>query len=280
MELAKKNFSTRMKKLALKISDDNLFLLASSISYYSALALAPFILILLWIAALLGHSIQGQIINHAYENFSPEVGDMIKLVFQNITEGVNIGSISGVIGLMVLLWTCSLVFVQFRYSFDIIYGYYFHPDFKKTTLQTIKERFFAMFAVLAGILLLMASFTVTAIIEYLWGRTINWPGTYRILVFALNFIIYLILFTGLHKFVPTRRQKLKNALKIAALTSVFFIIGNWGMSYYLKEMASRSVYGAAGTLLIFLIWAYYSAFIIFLSVEVFVYLKKIGRVKS
>src|SRR5688572_22967492 len=103
MELVKRSFLTRLNQLIDKISNDNLFLLSSSISYYSALALAPFLLILLWVASLLGQNIQHKIVLQTEMNFSTQVAEMIEMVFSNLNQGVNIGSISGVLGLLILL---------------------------------------------------------------------------------------------------------------------------------------------------------------------------------
>lgn len=278
MELIKKSFSTRIKNLVDKIIDDNLFLLSSSVSYYSALGLAPFLLILLGVASLLGADIQGQITDRASSTFSPEVGDMVALIFKNVNQGVNIGSISGIIGTIVLLWTASLVFLQFRYAFDVIYGHY-STETRRPTLEIISERVFAMVVVVFAAILTMISFSLATIAEYLFGGTTEALLT-RAIVFVINFAIYIVMFTGIHLFTPTRRPRTKVAFKIAVLSSIFFVIGNIFLGAYLKSVASGSIYGAAGTLLVFLVWSYYTSFTIFMSIEFFIYLKKIGRIKG
>lgn len=273
-QLFKEVISTRAKGFIDKVTEDNLFLLSSSISYYSALALAPFMLIILWIASILGQDVQQQIIHHTTYNFSAQVGEMIAMVFKNVNQGVNIGSVSGLLGFAVILWTCSVVFLQFRYSFDVIYGY-FNKENVKTWPEFFKEKFFAMVIVLLAALLLIVSFVVVAIMEYFIGPQTEVEFLYRILVFLFNYLIYLGLFSLIHYFTPSKRQNIRQVVRIAGLTSIFFIIGNMLLAAYLKRYAGSSVYGAAGTLLIFLVWAYYSSFTIFLSVEVFDYLKKI-----
>lgn len=276
MKLIKEILSTRAKGFIDKVADDNLFLLSSSISYYSALALAPFMLILLWVASLLGQDIQQQIIHHVTYNFSSQIGEMIEMVFKNVNQGVNIGSVSGLVGFAVLIWTCSVVFLQFRYSFDVIYGYY-NRENVKTWTEFFLEKLFAMFLVLMAALILIATFVGAAIVEYLIGPETQIEFLYRILLFLSNYLIYLGLFSLIHYFTPSKRQDLRQVVRIAGLTSIFFLIGNILLASYLKRFAGSSVYGAAGTLLIFLIWAYYSSFTIFLSVEVFEYLKKIRK---
>jgi membrane protein len=275
MELVRKSFSAKLKSFATKIGDDNLFLLASSVSYYSALGLAPFLLILLAVASLLGANVQSDIIDYGYEHFSPQVGDMIQMVFANMQDGVNPGSLSGIIGLLTLLFTASLVFVQFRYAFDVIYGHY-DFEYRKSTWQSVKERLFSMLVVACGAVLVVASIMVIPIMNHLIGYGDLVPGVAKYAVYVVNFLVYLFLFSLLHYFTPTKRPHPACALKTAVISAAFFFLGNILLTYYLQRFAAASVYGAAGTLLIFLVWAYYSAFTIFLSVEVFQFLRKLG----
>lgn len=271
MELIRKSPAARIKNLATKIYDDNLFLLSSSVSYYSALGLAPFFLIVLYVATFVGETTRAKIIERADVVFSPEVGDMIALIFQNAREGINVGSVSGVIGTLVLLFTASLVFLQFRYAFDVIYGFW-SPEVKRPVRMILIERLFAMIVVIIGATLLIGSFSLTAFMDEIFGA-------YRSFALVANFILYICMFMGLHYFTPSRRPQKRHAFKMALLSSVFFWLGNVLLASYLKKVAADSVYGAAGTLLVFLVWTFYSSFTIFLSVEVFLFLRKIGRIR-
>lgn len=275
MELIKKRFSTRVKKFSSKISQDNLFLLSSSISYYSALAIAPFLLILLGVASLLGVGAQEKMVALA-SGFSTEVGKMVEVIFSNVNQSVNFGSISGIIGICILLWTSSLVFLQMRYSLDVIYGHY-RPNAKKGMVHFMREKLFAMFFVLMTGVFFIVSTSLSGIVSFIFQGTEGYM-IYNVGAYLLNFIVYVLMFWGIHFFTPSNRPGAFMALKMGALSSIFFIIGNLILATYLKSIASNSIYGAAGTLLVFLIWTYYSSFIIFLSVEVFLYLKKIGKI--
>lgn len=276
MELINKSFITRIKIISDKISRDNLFLLSSSISYYSALALAPFALILLAVASFLGPGMQKDIVKQTSLTLSPQVGQMLKMVFENVNEGVNIGSISGIIGAVVLLSTASMVFLQFRYSFDVIYGT-FNPKLSKSLMESVKEKLFAMLFVLLSAVVFLASIFASGIFIEIFGGEGNTVWS-TVVVLYLNFMVYLGMFSAIHHFVPTRRSPVVDTLKKAAFSSVFFMLGNFLLAYYLKSVAADSVYGAAGAILVFLTWSYYSSFIVFLSVVIFQYLKKIGKV--
>lgn len=276
MELIKKSFTTRVKNLASKVSEDNLFLLSSSISYYSALAIAPFMLILLGVSALVGVGVQGKIVEMA-SGVSEEVGKMIGMIFTNVNEGVSFGSISGIIGVIVLLSTASLVFLQMRYSFDVIYGHH-NPHASKSIMEVIKEKIFAMFFVLMTGVFFIVSTTLPGLVRYLIPRGSEDFFLFQFLAVAINIIIYIMMFWGVHYFVPSRKPKAIEALKMATMTSGFFIVGNLLLASYLKGVAANSIYGAAGSLLVFLTWTYYTSFTMFLSVEVFLYLRKIGKI--
>lgn len=278
MQLIRKSPSRRFKDLIAKITDDNLFLLSSSVSYYSALGLAPFLLILLGVASILGQNVQERIVSQTSQNFSPEVGEMAHLIFENVNEGVNLGSISGIIGLVFLLLTASMVFIQFRYAFDVIYGN-FDREVSKTYWEFIRERIFAMVVIIGGAVLVLLSFSLAAIADYVFGDGTKDTSFAKFTLFWINLMVNIILFTGAHYFTPSKRPKFREAIKIATLSSFFFMLGNLLLANYLKRIAANSVYGAAGSLLVFLTWTYYSSFTIFLSVEVFIYLRKIGKIR-
>jgi membrane protein len=275
----KKNFFQRSKELSQRIKEDDLLLLSSSISYYSALAIAPFLLILLVVASGLGQEVHLNIAEQAAKRFTPQVGDTISFIFENMQDQMKFGSLSGIISGLILLWTCSLVFLQFRYSFDVIYRIK-AEDKRQGWNAFFVEKILAMLIVLGCILLIIASFVSAGYVEFLLkigkieGLIYVWG------VHALNFIIYLFLFTALHTFAPSQRQRLGNTFKMALFTSFFFLLGNVLMGSYLKRVAGHSVFGAAGTLVVFLLWTYYSSFVVFLSVELFLFLKHVGKIKA
>lgn len=280
--LFKKKLSKRIKinvtKLVTKISDDNLFLLSSSTSYYSTLAIAPFFLILMGIAAFLGQNMQMKLIMQA-KVLSPQLGSMVKMLFANVNEDVHLSSSSGMIGIMILLWTSSMVFLQLRYSLDVIYGSR-NPKYTRLLRGIITERLVAMFIMLlAGFFFLFTVF-FSGFINFVMQPSSEKTLFYRCLILSINFFIYVIMFTGLHYLVPSKRPKISDAIKMALFTSVFFVLGNVFLASYLKTVAPHNFYGAAGSLLGFLTWSYYSSFILFLSVEVFLFFKTLRVVKS
>jgi membrane protein len=270
MELTKHIPMAKYKSFFRKIDKDNLFVLSSSISFYSAVAIAPFLLIILGTAALVGKDIQERIILMAF-HFSPQVGDLFRIIFTNVNKGMNISSISGMIGFFVLLLTSSVVFVQLRYSFDVIYGYLEERE-RRSIRGTILSKLLAMlFVFLSGVFLIISS-SLPGIIHLVFSNI-----HYEKIAIVFNVIIYIIMFWGIHYFSPTFRPLKKEAFKMSLLSSVFFMLGNSLIGFYFKNVATTSIHGAAGSLLVFLVWTYYSSFTLFLSAEVFIFFNRNRR---
>lgn len=268
MELVRKSPAAKLKSFLLKISEHNLFLLSSSVSYYSALAIAPFLLIILGVASFIGEDVKARATAWAAD-FSPAVGKMMDIIFENTQEGVSVGSLSGIIGLAILFWTASLVFLQLRYAFDVIYGFH-ETRGSKSIWVIITDKLFAMLVVFfAGIFLIIFS-ALPGVVQYFFGEEAT---GLKVLAFVVNFVIYTWMFWLIHYVTPSKRPKKREAFKMALLSSVFFIIGNVLLGMYFKGVAGHSIYGAAGSLLVFLVWCYYSSFTLFLSVEIFRFMR-------
>lgn len=266
-----KLFFYKIRDFIFLILKHNIFFHSSAISYYAALSIAPFLLILLQVGALLGNRLQSELISQTYFVLGPEVGRITEMIFSNANEGINLASISGIVGGATLLFTASIVFIQLRFSLDNIYGHY-DPEVSRSFTEVVKERIFSMIVVIFTAVLFFLSLFVSNIVKYVAGTDMEVGIWGQVVSNTLSFIINLMMFTAVYYFAPTRTPKLKSALKMAVFTSVAFIFGKILMGLYFKNVALSSVYGAAGTLLVFLVWAYYSSFTMFLSVEGFLFL--------
>lgn len=261
----------KIRNFIFLILKHNIFFHASAISYYAALSIAPFLLILLQVGALLGNRLQSELISQTYFVLGPEVGRVTEMIFSNANEGINFASISGIIGGATLLFTASIVFIQLRFSLDTIYGHY-DPELSRSFMEIVKERIFSMLVVIMTAVLFFLSLFVSNIVKYVVGTDMD-EGVWGLIVSnTLSFIINMMMFSAVYYFAPTRTPKLSSAVKMAVFTSVAFIFGKILMGLYFKNIAMSSVYGAAGSLLVFLVWAYYSSFTMFLSVEGYLYL--------
>lgn len=263
----------RIRDFVYLVLKHNIFFHSSAISYYTALAIAPFLLILLQVGSLLGNTLQAELVGQTYFIFGPEVGRITEMIFSNVNEEMNLASLSGVVGVGVLLFTASMVFLQLRFSLDTIYGYH-NPNLSRSFKDVVKERLFSMGVVVFIALLFFLSLFISNIIKYFAGPAYGEGLLGQVLSHLISFLIYLMMFTVLYYFAPSRTPKLKSAGKVALFTTVGFLFGKILIGLYFKNVAVSSVYGATGTLLVFLVWAYYSSFTLFISLEGFLFLHK------
>lgn len=268
----KKGLMHDLKTLLLRIDHHNLFLLSSSISYYAALGLAPLLLIILGIASLIGEDIRQQILSQV-SMIAPELKGTLELIFLNLKTQVDLGSISGLLGLGFLLFLASYLFVQLRYSLDLIYGD-IDVHKPKSVLQMVKERGVLMIVVVLMCTLFALSLLISPLFDYVLADNFSSENAKEVIQYILNFTILFLLFTGLYFVTPTKKKKLRDCAQMSVLTSAFFLLGNLLTGLYMKNFAMDSLYGAAGALLIFLLWTFYSSFALFMSVEVFEFLKR------
>jgi YihY family inner membrane protein len=265
-------FLPDLKVFFKRVGRHNLFLLSSSLSYYAALGLAPLLLIILAIAALIGEDVQLKIINQV-SFLAPEASNMLQVIFKNLKSHVDLGSISGIFGLGFLLFLASFVFMQMRYSLDVIYGTYelLKP---KNLFQVLKEKVILMLVVVAMCALFGTSLLINPIFDYLFSTQFQSAEWRKFIQVFVSFSILFILFTGLYFFTPTKKKKFRDCAQMSLVTTFAFILGNSLTSLYMKNVALDSLYGAAGALLIFLLWSFYSSLIVLLSVELFEFLKR------
>lgn len=268
----KKGLIPDLKTFLRRIDHHNLFLLSSSISYYAALGLAPLLLIILGIASLVGEDIKQEILSQV-SMIAPELRGTLELIFFNLKTQVDVGSISGVFGLGFLLFLASYLFVQLRYSLDLIYGD-IDVHKPKSIFEMVRERGVLMLVVMVMCTLFAISLLINPLFDYVFAESSLSENAEDVLQYVLNFFILFLLFTGLYFVTPTKKKKLRDCAQMSVLTSGFFLLGNILTGLYMKNFAMDSLYGAAGALLIFLLWTFYSSLALFMSVEVFEFLKR------
>lgn len=268
----KKGLVADLKALLRRVDHHNLLLLSSSISYYATLALAPLLLILLGLASLIGEDVRLLIIKQV-SLIAPELTGLFEIVFTSLQSRMDLGSISGLLGVAFLIFLSSFVFLQLRHSLDVIYGDY-DPHHSKPFLHMIKERGIFMLIAVGMCALFVLSLLINPLFDFLLASRFQSADVKRFIQILLNFSILFVIFTGLYFFTPTRRKKLHDCAQMALFTSAAFLGGNILTGIYMKTVALDSLYGAAGAMLIFLLWTFYSALSVFLSVEFFEFLKR------
>lgn len=262
--------------------EDNAIKLSASLSYYTIFSLPPLSIIILSITGLFfgKEAVRGQFFGQINGLVGNEAAIQIQDTIKNI-ELSNSNAFAAVFGGVMLLIGASGVFAEIQSSINFIWGLKAKPN--KGLMKFIKNRIMSFSMIAAVGFLLLVSLTVNTVMDILNAQLIVYFPDLTVYVFYVLNIIFLfgsttLLFSIIFKTLPDGTMSWKDTFIGAAFTSFFFMLGKFAIGFYLGNSTVASVYGAAGSVIIILVWVYYSAIILYFGAEFTkVYSYKFGR---
>ena len=255
-----------------QIKQHQIFLHASSFAYYAALGLAPLLFIILSLTSFFGEIAQESLI-HQLQFINPEISQvLIDILKQNKIQQLGQAG-TGISSFLFFIFLSSLIFNQLRNTFDVIMEN--HPIAPLYSFgDLLKKRGIVIMVALMMCLLFTLSLFIGPLLKLLI-LSLNYPIDLNPAVEVIFHITFLTtLFTGLFLLTPSQSRGIRSSLKMGFVSSIGFLVGNYLTGLYMRQFAFNSLYGAAGAILIFLLWAFYSALTIFLVMEGFMYFEK------
>ncbi|MCF6157295.1 MAG: YihY/virulence factor BrkB family protein [wastewater metagenome] len=265
-----KHFINFIKIIFSEFSEDNATRLAAAIAYYTIFALAPLLIIVIAIIGLVfGKEIaQGKIIDQ-FQNLVGEDGaDAIKTMVEAAAKP-KAGIIATVAGIAALLFGAGNLFIQLQDSLNTVWEVTPKPEYGIRSM--IRNRFLSLAMVLGTGFLLLVSLIISTGLEAFSGFLegvfpgLEYISTITHFVISIGFIT--LLFALIFKILPDAKISWGDVWFGALITAVLFTIGKYLIGVYLGHSAPASMYGAAGSLVILLLWVYYSAIILLLGTE-------------
>lgn len=251
--------------------DDRATKFSAALSYYTIFALPPLIILIISVS---GFFIEEKDVSaFFYQQVSDLVGPNTAREVENAMNNVTLnrsGVLPTVIGVAMLLFSASGVFAEIQSSINYIWGFVAKPE--KSVIRMVKNRLLS-FAMIASVgFLLLVSLLINSLASILYDYLAEFFAESTIyLVKVLNnaivFVLITFLFALIFKTLPNGIIRLKDAFVGAAFTAVLFMIGKWGIGIYLGTTATSSLYGAAGSIIVMLMWVYYSAMILYFGAE-------------
>lgn len=259
---AKEAFAV-VKDAGTRFGEDEGTTRAAALAYYAGLSLAPIVLLAVSVAGMLGESARASTEAELTQLLGPEAGVAIGEVLKNAREEEESSLFALVVGLGTLLFSATAVFAELQTSMNRVWGVKAKPG--NGILQWLRKRLLSIGMVGAILFLLLVSLVISAAVSFLVPGTGGLRDAALLLVgFALN----VVLFGVIYKVLPDVKLKWRDVATGAILTAVLFGVGRWGIGLYLGNSAVGSVYGAAGSLVVLLVWVYYSALIFLFGAEV------------
>jgi len=271
-----KNFGLLWQALR-KFNDDNGFFLSSGITFNILINLIPFIMLLLALVGTYLYNDQ-EILDHMHAYLRDMVPAFDPKVMSNLMEVIQNRKIVGILGFVGLLWFSTWVFSSLRIALNIVFRV------EKSRGFLIGTGIDLLMIFLAGILLLV-SLILSSFVTFLQsyqgripmaiGPTIQW-----ILKYVLPFLLTFCMFFLIYKIIPRIRVHFKSALQAALFAGLFWELAKHLFGWYVVHLAQYSIfYGSLSTVVIFVLWVYYSSMILVVGAEFAYFLEK-DRQKS
>ncbi|MBY0315221.1 MAG: YihY/virulence factor BrkB family protein [Bdellovibrionales bacterium] len=263
-----------MRKLSFIIhqfSEDEIFTRSSSLAYYTALAMAPLVILFVWLLSLMNLNLQQEMVQEVARLIGSDGATLVQAIIQGANDRPDLSSVSGWVGLIWLLVSASVIFVQLQDTLDTIF------DFKKDIAQnettvafvkrTVVDRLFSMGMLLTFVFMSIVSLILSSVISFFVINS-EVEALMHLISTLINLTIFTFLFAIIFKWMPSQRISFKSSLIGGAITSALFIIGKTAVGIYLGTAGLGSAYGAAGSLIVLLAWVFYSSLIFFLGAEI------------
>jgi len=260
---------------------DDPFRLSAVVAYYAILSLPGLLVIIVNIVGVLWGTeiVQGRLTNEISSVLGSDAAASIATILQE-TQDTDKNTLWTIIGLSVIIFGATGVFNQLRISLNEMWGIEPEPDTKIWKIIKDRARSFA-FVLVIGFLLLI-SFVITTLLTALSGYIREvlpdiLPYVAYVLDFVISIAIISLLFALMFKYLPDAKIRWKTVWIGAIITSVLFVIGKSLLGFYFGRVDPTSIYGAAGTIVLILLWVSYSCLILFFGAEfTYVYAKRYG----
>lgn len=268
-EITLKSLWTILKNTVQGFADDKVTQLSAALSYATIFSFAPFTLVIITIGAFFAQDLEGELFGELSQLLGTDVAKVLQDVVHK-AQVANTSTISTIVGIGVILFSATTIFISIQESLNTIWG--IKPKPKKGWLKLIKNRLLSFSIIIALGFILLVTMSASSIIGLLNERLMTYFPDQMVILFKLIGIILNIAFTTLvflliFKVLPDAKIKYRDVTIGAVVTTVLFLIGQYGISIYLSTSKISSLYGAAASILLLLVWVYYSATIVYIGAE-------------
>jgi len=260
--MGSKTIFSMLKQSVSDFSEDDALTLAAALAFYTALALAPLLVLLLTVTSLLGESTQARVVNQMKEIVGPQASQGLSLVMENARQQQNLATMAGVLSVIALAFSATGAFVQLQTSLNRIWDV--QAKSGSSYWQWIRKRLLSFGLIIAIGVVLLASVVVSAALGMVLQQT-GW--IWQLANFLISMGVLILLFAIIFNYLPDVEISWADVWTGAALTAILFAVGKYLTGLYFSYSSVGSSYGAAGSLVILLVWVYYSATIVFLGAE-------------
>lgn len=260
-----------LKRAATEFIADNGLKLSASLSYYTIFSIGPILIIIISLTGIFygKEAVQGRI----YWQIKGLVGSSAALQIQEIIQNIEKSQLStsgALFGVIVLLVGATGVFTEIQDSINYIWSIRAKP--KKGLLRLLTNRLISFSLIVSIGFLLLVSLIINALVDVLHEQLRRYFADTMVYVFqVVNYCILMVVITALFAIIfrvlPDATIRWKDSLLGAAFTSVLFLVGKFLISFYLGFSNIGVTYGTAASIVLILLWVYYTSIILYFGAE-------------
>ena len=276
-------YITVFKQTFKEFAEDKAPRLGAALAYYTIFSIGPLLLIAVAMAGIfLGQeAAQGRVSAELGKVFGSQMAKALETMIEAAAKPKS-GTAATIIGVIMLLIGASGLFAQLKDALNTIWNV--EKRAASGIKAFIKERFLSMAMVLGIGFLLLITLVFDAAISAMGPmleRLVGGEAIMHVIQLALSFVVATVLFACIFRILPDLTIAWHDVWFGAIFTSLLFVLGKWALALYLGKAAVGSAYGAAGSLVVLLVWVYWSAQILFLGAEFTqVYARMFGSLKG
>jgi len=252
-------------------SEHKITKLSGSLAYYTVFSMGPLLVMIIFLCGIFleREAVEGEVFS-VLRGF---VGQDTAIQLQEIIKNASLtgkSKAAAIIGGITLLIGATTVFGEIQDSINSIWGLKAKP--RKGWLKMLLNRFLSFSVIVSLGFLLLVSLVVSGIIEGISnGLRARYPDVTVVVFYIINLLLTMvisaIIFAVIFKVLPDARIRWRDVAAGSLVTAVLFMLGKFGISLYISQTQVGSTYGAAGSLVILIVWIYYSSIILYLGAE-------------
>ncbi len=264
------SFLTLLKQTAVAWNEDKALRLGAALAYYSVFSIGPLLVITLGLSGLFlkPQVVTGELNAQIASYVGPKAATAVQSMVESASQPTH-GKLATIVGFVVLLIGAAGVFSELKDALNTIWAVKPKPGFSLWSL--IWEKFLNFGMVLAIGFLLLTSLVLSTVIAGIGARFSQWlslpPGVLAGITSLVSLATVTTLFAMIFKILPDVRIHWREVWLGAAVTAVLFEVGKLALGWYLGRESTSGAYGAAASVVLLLLWVYYTSCIMFFGAE-------------
>ncbi len=251
--------------------DDKGLKFSAALAYYTVFALAPLLMLVISLIGIFLGKDAAQ--NNIYPEIKSYVGSNAALQIQEMIKSVSLSGKTGIAvatSIITLIIGATSIFLEIQDSINIIWRVKAKP--KKGWVKMLTNRLISFSMIIGLGFLLVVSLIINALVLALSSRITRYFPEVTVQIFNLinlgiTFLVIAVLFGFIFKFLPDVKIAWRDVRTGAFFTSLLFMLGKYLIGIYIQTTGTGSTYGAAGSLIVILVWIYYTSAILYFGAE-------------